>query len=99
MDTLSLMSMGDSILQSFSQYRVRGLYRILKLEVKCTLLFFVKKYYSNADQQECKASAQIDMVLMKYMKVVAQDNVVKVFSVLLKTVISCDLLFCNLLSI
>jgi len=84
------MSMGDSILQCSSQYR---LYRILKLEVKCTVLFFVKKYYSNADQKECKASAQIDMVLMKYMKVVAQGNVVKFFSVLLKTVNSCDLLF------
>jgi hypothetical protein len=58
----------------------------------------VKQYYSNADQQECKASAQTDMVLMKYIKVVAQGNVVKVFSLLLKTVISCGLLFCNLLS-
>jgi len=67
-------------------------YQILKLEVKCTLLFFVKKYFSNADQKECKASAQIDMVLMKYMKVVVQGNVVKFFSVLLKTVISCHLL-------
>ena len=54
-------------------------YRILKLEVKCTLLFFVKKYYSNADQKECKTNAQIKMVFMKYMKVVTSGNVVKFF--------------------
>jgi hypothetical protein len=69
MNTLSLMSMGDSILQCFSQYRVHALYRILKIEVKRTLLFFCEEIYSPADQKECKASAQIDMVLMEYMKV------------------------------
>jgi hypothetical protein len=73
------MSMGDSILQCFSWYRVHGHYRIMKLEVKCTLLFLVKKCYSNADHRECKASAQIDVMFMKHMKVEAQGNVVKFF--------------------